>query len=132
MFLFLFLFLSLYSQCFLRRIPSGPGPNSPSSKGRFPANRESKEDGTSNYKKITRNLYAINTHIFYLRKTIKKTESMYWKGGIRTRLRSDKNSVFASLNNSLYSCKTNCNTVETPDNSISRSENSNSSIANSN
>ena len=38
---------------------------------------------------------------------------MYWKGGIGTRLQSNKNSVFASFNNSLYSSKTNNDTVET-------------------
>ena len=32
----------------------------------------------------------------------KKTESMYWKGGIGTRLQSSENSVFAFFNNSLY------------------------------
>ena len=35
----------------------------------------------------------------------KKTESMYWKGGIGTRLQSNENSVFAAFNNSLYSRK---------------------------
>ena len=39
---------------------------------------------------------------------------MYWKGGIVTRLQSNKNSVFASFNNSLYSSKTNSDTVEPP------------------
>ena len=37
---------------------------------------------------------------------------MYWIGGIETRLQSNKNSVFASFNNSLYSSKTNNDTVE--------------------
>ena len=37
---------------------------------------------------------------------------MYWKGGIGTRLQSDKNLVLASFNNSLYSGKTNNDTVE--------------------
>ena len=39
---------------------------------------------------------------------------MYWKVGIGigTMLQNDKNSVFASFNNSLYSSKTNNGTVE--------------------
>ena len=37
---------------------------------------------------------------------------MYWKGGIVTRLQSNKNAVFASFNDSLYSSKTNSDTVE--------------------
>ena len=37
---------------------------------------------------------------------------MYWKGGIGTRLQSDKYSVFASFNNNLYSSKTNSDTVK--------------------
>ena len=37
---------------------------------------------------------------------------MYWIGGIGTRLQSNKNSVFASFNNSLYSRKTNSDILE--------------------
>ena len=37
---------------------------------------------------------------------------MYWKGGIGTRPQSNENPVFAAFNNSLYSSKTNSDTVK--------------------